>query len=170
MYLSVVYSITRGWTTSSWRATTLLWLGCAWKMMMPTLASPTRTKANWRTGKVASTSSGWVPTVATSSHSLTWTLYLMMNMERGTDTGKWTKHLPLSQHTLFFATDSTNCVIYVPCSSQTSEESAIETGSSSSTFAKREGETLEDITLLDEMCLDCSDLVEDSFLWQLPGL
>ncbi|KAG7513222.1 hypothetical protein JOB18_002009 [Solea senegalensis] len=49
-------------------------------------------------------------------------------------------------------------------SSQTSEESAIETGSSTSTFAKREGETLEDITLLDEMCLDCSDLVEDSFL------
>lgn len=49
-------------------------------------------------------------------------------------------------------------------SSQTSEESAIETGSSSSTLAKREGETLEDITLLDEMCLDCSDLVEDSFL------
>uniref|UniRef100_A0A8D0D4Q9 receptor protein-tyrosine kinase n=1 Tax=Sander lucioperca TaxID=283035 RepID=A0A8D0D4Q9_SANLU len=48
--------------------------------------------------------------------------------------------------------------------SQTSEESAIETGSSSSTFAKREGETLEDITLLDEMCLDCSDLGEDSFL------
>ncbi|XP_035509000.1 platelet-derived growth factor receptor alpha [Morone saxatilis] len=48
--------------------------------------------------------------------------------------------------------------------SQTSEESAIETGSSSSTYAKREGETLEDITLLDEMCLDCSDLVEDSFL------
>ncbi|KAJ7986489.1 hypothetical protein DPEC_G00340410 [Dallia pectoralis] len=47
-------------------------------------------------------------------------------------------------------------------SSQTSEESAIETGSSS-TFAKREGETLEDITLLDEMCLD-SELVEDSFL------
>lgn len=55
-------------------------------------------------------------------------------------------------------------VICVYCSSQTSEESAIETGSSSSTFAKREGETLEDITLLDEMCLDCSDLVEDSFL------
>lgn len=52
----------------------------------------------------------------------------------------------------------------VPRSSQTSEESAIETGSSSSTFAKREGETLEDVTLLDEMCLDCSDLVEDSFL------
>uniref|UniRef100_A0A3Q2CTE8 receptor protein-tyrosine kinase n=1 Tax=Cyprinodon variegatus TaxID=28743 RepID=A0A3Q2CTE8_CYPVA len=49
-------------------------------------------------------------------------------------------------------------------SSQTSEESAIETGSSSSTYAKREGETLEDITLLDEMCLDCNDLVEDSFL------
>ncbi|KAL1022591.1 hypothetical protein UPYG_G00029640 [Umbra pygmaea] len=47
-------------------------------------------------------------------------------------------------------------------SSQTSEESAIETGSSS-TLTKREGETLEDITLLDEMCLD-SDLVEDSFL------
>ena len=51
------------------------------------------------------------------------------------------------------------------CSSQTSEESAIETGSSSSTLAKRmEGETLEDITLLDEMCLDSSDMVEDSFL------
>ncbi|KAL2089879.1 hypothetical protein ACEWY4_014567 [Coilia grayii] len=50
-------------------------------------------------------------------------------------------------------------------SSQTSEESAIETGSSSSTLAKRmEGETLEDITLLDEMCLDSSDMVEDSFL------
>ncbi|CAL8309401.1 unnamed protein product [Lota lota] len=49
-------------------------------------------------------------------------------------------------------------------SSQTSEESAIETGSSSSTLAKREGETLEDITLLDDMCLDSSDLVEDSFL------
>ncbi|KAM8889495.1 platelet-derived growth factor receptor alpha [Synchiropus picturatus] len=49
-------------------------------------------------------------------------------------------------------------------SSQTSEESAIDTGSSSSTYNKREGETLEDITLLDEMCLDCSDLVEDSFL------
>lgn len=62
------------------------------------------------------------------------------------------------------------CAIYAPCSSQTSEESAIETGSSSSTFAKREGETLEDITLLDEMCLDCSDLVEDSFLWQLLSL
>lgn len=55
-------------------------------------------------------------------------------------------------------------VVCVPCSSQTSEESAIETGSSSSTYAKREGETLEDITLLDEMCLDCSDLAEDSFL------
>lgn len=48
-------------------------------------------------------------------------------------------------------------------SSQTSEESAIDTGSSSST-TKREGETLEDITLLDEMCLDSGDLVEDSFL------
>ncbi|KAI4828770.1 hypothetical protein KUCAC02_022846 [Chaenocephalus aceratus] len=48
--------------------------------------------------------------------------------------------------------------------SQTSDESAIETGSSISTYAKREGETLEDITLLDEMCLDCSDLGEDSFL------
>ncbi|KAI2651924.1 Platelet-derived growth factor receptor alpha [Labeo rohita] len=47
--------------------------------------------------------------------------------------------------------------------SQTSEESAIETGSSSS-MTKREGETLEDITLLDEMCLDSGDLVEDSFL------
>lgn len=31
---------------------------------------------------------------------------------------------------------------------------------------KREGETLEDITLLDEMCLDSVDLVEDSFLWE----
>ncbi|KAI5090427.1 platelet-derived growth factor receptor alpha [Silurus meridionalis] len=49
-------------------------------------------------------------------------------------------------------------------SSQTSDESAIETGSSSSTLPKREGETLEDITLLDEMCLDSGDLVEDSFL------
>uniref|UniRef100_A0A8C1ZDK4 Platelet-derived growth factor receptor alpha n=1 Tax=Cyprinus carpio TaxID=7962 RepID=A0A8C1ZDK4_CYPCA len=48
-------------------------------------------------------------------------------------------------------------------SSQTSEESAIETGSSSS-MTKREGETLEDITLFDEMCLDSGDLVEDSFL------
>lgn len=63
--------------------------------------------------------------------------------------------------------DGSAMLIRVICllrSSQTSEESAIETGSSSSTFAKREGETLEDITLLDEMCLDCSDLVEDSFL------
>uniref|UniRef100_A0AAR2IVS6 Platelet-derived growth factor receptor alpha n=1 Tax=Pygocentrus nattereri TaxID=42514 RepID=A0AAR2IVS6_PYGNA len=49
-------------------------------------------------------------------------------------------------------------------SSQTSEESAIDTGSSSSTLPKREGETLEDVTLLDEMCLDSGDLVEDSFL------
>ncbi|XP_016143980.1 platelet-derived growth factor receptor alpha [Sinocyclocheilus grahami] len=48
-------------------------------------------------------------------------------------------------------------------SSQTSEESAIETGSSSS-MTKREGETLEDITLLDEMCLDSREMVEDSFL------
>ncbi|KAA0708701.1 Platelet-derived growth factor receptor alpha [Triplophysa tibetana] len=48
-------------------------------------------------------------------------------------------------------------------SSQTSDESAIETGSSSS-MTKREGETLEDITMLDEMCLDSGDLVEDSFL------
>uniref|UniRef100_A0A671NQ19 Platelet-derived growth factor receptor alpha n=1 Tax=Sinocyclocheilus anshuiensis TaxID=1608454 RepID=A0A671NQ19_9TELE len=48
-------------------------------------------------------------------------------------------------------------------SSQTSEESAIETGSSSS-MTKREGETLEDITLLDEMCLDSGEMVEDSFL------
>uniref|UniRef100_A0A671LUN5 Platelet-derived growth factor receptor alpha n=1 Tax=Sinocyclocheilus anshuiensis TaxID=1608454 RepID=A0A671LUN5_9TELE len=48
-------------------------------------------------------------------------------------------------------------------SSQTSEESAIETGSSSS-MTKREGETLEDITFLDEMCLDSGYLVEDSFL------
>ncbi|CAB1324126.1 unnamed protein product [Coregonus sp. 'balchen'] len=47
-------------------------------------------------------------------------------------------------------------------SSQTSEESAIETGSSF-TLAKREGETLEDISLLDEMFLG-SELVEDSFL------
>ncbi|XP_051951302.1 platelet-derived growth factor receptor alpha [Xyrauchen texanus] len=48
-------------------------------------------------------------------------------------------------------------------SSQTSEESAIGTGSSSS-MTKREGETLEDVNLLDEMCLDSGDLVEDSFL------
>ncbi len=32
-------------------------------------------------------------------------------------------------------------------------------------MTKREGETLEDITLLDEMCLDSGELVEDSFLW-----
>ncbi|KAG7259879.1 hypothetical protein CRUP_021524 [Coryphaenoides rupestris] len=56
-----------------------------------------------------------------------------------------------------------------PSYKRTSEESAIETGSSSSsTLAKRveEGETLEDITLLDDiLCLDPSgDLVEDSFL------
>ncbi|KAL4635447.1 platelet-derived growth factor receptor alpha [Arapaima gigas] len=49
-------------------------------------------------------------------------------------------------------------------SSQTSEESAIETGSSSSTFIKRgEGETLEDAEIL-EMCLDSGDTAEDSFL------
>ncbi|KAJ8277105.1 hypothetical protein GJAV_G00071530 [Gymnothorax javanicus] len=47
-------------------------------------------------------------------------------------------------------------------SSQTSEESAIETGSSSSTLLRREAETLEDIQVLDE--LDGDDLVEDSFL------
>ncbi|KPP62923.1 platelet-derived growth factor receptor alpha-like [Scleropages formosus] len=49
-------------------------------------------------------------------------------------------------------------------SSQTSEESAIETGSSSSTFVKRgEGETLEDVEALD-MCSESGDMVEDSFL------
>ncbi|KAJ8397520.1 hypothetical protein AAFF_G00437960 [Aldrovandia affinis] len=48
-------------------------------------------------------------------------------------------------------------------SSQTSEESAIETGSSSSTLLHREAETLEDIQVLEEMGLD-GDLVEDSFL------
>ncbi|KAJ8368411.1 hypothetical protein SKAU_G00084390 [Synaphobranchus kaupii] len=47
-------------------------------------------------------------------------------------------------------------------SSQTSEESAIETGSSSSTLLRREAETLEDIQVLDE--LEAEDLVEDSFL------
>ncbi|KAK1175956.1 platelet-derived growth factor receptor alpha-like [Acipenser oxyrinchus oxyrinchus] len=49
-------------------------------------------------------------------------------------------------------------------SSQTSEESAIETGSSSSTFIKREDETIEDIEMMDDMGMDSSDLVEDSFL------
>ncbi|RXM28947.1 Platelet-derived growth factor receptor alpha [Acipenser ruthenus] len=49
-------------------------------------------------------------------------------------------------------------------SSQTSEESAIETGSSSSTFIKREDETIEDIEMMDDMGLDSSDLAEDSFL------
>ncbi|XP_038625282.1 platelet-derived growth factor receptor alpha [Tachyglossus aculeatus] len=50
-------------------------------------------------------------------------------------------------------------------SSQTSEESAIETGSSSSTFVKREDETIEDIDLMDDdIGIDSSDLVEDSFL------
>ncbi|KAG9330014.1 hypothetical protein JZ751_027622 [Albula glossodonta] len=42
--------------------------------------------------------------------------------------------------------------------SQTSEESAIETGSSSSTLLRREAETLEDIQVLDEMGLDGGDL------------
>ncbi|XP_060044031.1 platelet-derived growth factor receptor alpha isoform X1 [Erinaceus europaeus] len=49
-------------------------------------------------------------------------------------------------------------------SSQTSEESAIETGSSSSTFVKREDETIEDIDMMDDIGIDSSDLVEDSFL------
>lgn len=49
-------------------------------------------------------------------------------------------------------------------SSQTSEESAIETGSSSSTFIKREDETMEDIDMMDDIGIDSSDLVEDSFL------
>ncbi|XP_043917366.1 platelet-derived growth factor receptor alpha [Protopterus annectens] len=49
-------------------------------------------------------------------------------------------------------------------SSQTSEESAIETGSSSSTFIKRDDETIEDIETVDDVCIDSSDLVEDSFL------
>lgn len=49
-------------------------------------------------------------------------------------------------------------------SSQTSEESAIETGSSSSTFVKREDETIEDIDMIDDIGIDSSDLVEDSFL------
>lgn len=49
-------------------------------------------------------------------------------------------------------------------SSQTSEESAIETGSSSSTFLKREDETIEDMDMLDDVGMDSSDLVEDSFL------
>ncbi|XP_015201394.2 platelet-derived growth factor receptor alpha [Lepisosteus oculatus] len=49
-------------------------------------------------------------------------------------------------------------------SSQTSEESAIETGSSSSTFVKREGETIEDIEIIDDLVMDSGDLVEDSFL------
>ena len=89
----------------------------------------------------------------------------MMIMERGIDTGKWSKYLPLLHYTICSTPEmALTHVIHAPCSSQTSEESAIETGSSSSTYAKREGETLEDITLLDEMCLDCSDLVEDSFL------
>ncbi|GCB61041.1 hypothetical protein scyTo_0014272 [Scyliorhinus torazame] len=49
-------------------------------------------------------------------------------------------------------------------SSQTSEESAIETGSSSSTFIKREDETIEDMEMMDDVAIDPSDLVEDSFL------
>ncbi|XP_063314083.1 platelet-derived growth factor receptor alpha [Pelobates fuscus] len=49
-------------------------------------------------------------------------------------------------------------------SSQTSDESAIETGSSSSTFIKREDETIEDIEMMDDIGIDPSDLVEDSFL------
>ncbi|KAM8940395.1 platelet-derived growth factor receptor alpha [Pelodytes ibericus] len=49
-------------------------------------------------------------------------------------------------------------------SSQTSDESAIETGSSSSTFIKREDETIEDIEMMDDIGIDSSDLVEDSFL------
>ncbi|KAK2513703.1 Pdgfra [Columba guinea] len=49
-------------------------------------------------------------------------------------------------------------------SSQTSEESAIETGSSSSAFIKREDETIEDIDMMDDIGIDSSDLVEDSFL------
>ncbi|XP_069487749.1 platelet-derived growth factor receptor alpha [Ambystoma mexicanum] len=49
-------------------------------------------------------------------------------------------------------------------SSQTSDESAIETGSSSSTFMKREDETIEDIEMMEDIGMDSSDLVEDSFL------
>ncbi|KAG9473236.1 hypothetical protein GDO78_020408 [Eleutherodactylus coqui] len=49
-------------------------------------------------------------------------------------------------------------------SSQTSDESAIETGSSSSTCIKREDETIEDIEMMDDIGIDSSDLVEDSFL------
>ncbi|XP_058048216.1 platelet-derived growth factor receptor alpha [Ahaetulla prasina] len=49
-------------------------------------------------------------------------------------------------------------------SSQTSEESAIETGSSSSTFVKREDETIDDIDIIDDIGMDPSELVEDSFL------
>lgn len=54
--------------------------------------------------------------------------------------------------------------MFVSSSSQTSEESAIETGSSSSTFIKREDETIEDIDMMDDIGIDSSDLVEDSFL------
>lgn len=57
-----------------------------------------------------------------------------------------------------------NSEMFVSSSSQTSEESAIETGSSSSTFIKREDETIEDIDMMDDIGIDSSDLVEDSFL------
>lgn len=67
-----------------------------------------------------------------------------------------------------------NCLVYEALcifiyytfnfSSQTSEESAIETGSSSSTIVKREDETIEDIEMMDDIGIDSSDLVEDSFL------
>lgn len=89
MNSSVLRSITRRWTMSSWRVTTPLWLGCVWIMMTPTSGSPIKTRASWRTGKVALMSSGWAPTVATSFPSPTLTPYLTRNMERGTDTGKW---------------------------------------------------------------------------------
>ncbi|KAL8207403.1 UNVERIFIED_CONTAM: hypothetical protein K2H54_056069 [Gekko kuhli] len=49
-------------------------------------------------------------------------------------------------------------------SSQTSEESAIETGSSSSTFVKQDDETIDDIDIIDDIGMDSSELVEDSFL------
>lgn len=78
---------------SSWRATTRPWPGWAWTTTTPTSGSPTKTRASWRTGRAASTSSGWAPTAATSSPSPTWTLSLMRNMERGTDTGQWSHAL-----------------------------------------------------------------------------
>ncbi|XP_066575984.1 platelet-derived growth factor receptor alpha [Amia ocellicauda] len=49
-------------------------------------------------------------------------------------------------------------------SSQTSDESAIETGSNSSTFMKREGDTVEDIDMMDDITMESGDMVEDSFL------